>query len=449
MLFARSFVAAATVACTMAVGVGPALGQAATSAGRLPEITTFSLDNGLEVAHARIGRVPLVSVQLWYRAGSRDEKPDRRGTARMLQALMFEGSERVRPGDHARFVHDLGGFARALTSEDATFYENTLPREYLDFAMALEAERMQHLTIRDGALETVRRGLAAELRQQEQGPLARGFASFLEAAFTQHPYRWTAAGASADIANIRVADVEEFYRHNYVPNNALLVVVGDVTADEARAAAQKHFGPLARRPDPPRPSVALAEPPQTEARRVVTTPSSNLGFVVAGYRIPPAKHPDVNVLQMLTVILTSGEESRLGRRLVAAGARQTGGQAIVREEPGLLVALAAYDDAARAEEVEKALLSEIERLKSAPPSAAELEQARTGVLANLLFNMESVSGFAGHVGQSWVLTGEAAHFTRDIEEFEKMKPADLQRVAREHLRDEHRTVLVVPIGGAR
>src|SRR5689334_5103368 len=160
---------------------------------------TWKLDNGLEVAFLRSTRTPLVSVQVWYRVGSREEAPDKRGTARLLQLLAFEGSEHVRAGDHARLVRAYGGFVNAGTSEDATFFQNTVPAEYLDLALHLEADRMRGLVLREPVLDAHRAALDGELRRADQAPLTRGLRLFLEAAYKRHPYRWSAGGRAEDL----------------------------------------------------------------------------------------------------------------------------------------------------------------------------------------------------------------------------------------------------------
>lgn len=433
MACVRTFVALGAAAVLLAAAAPAARAQSEDGALAVPEVTSWKLDNGLTAAHVRLNRVPLVSVQLWYRAGSKDERPDRRGTARVLQAVMFEGSQRVRPGAHARFVRDLGGTVDSLTTEDATFYQNTLPREHLGFALRLEAERMQNLLVRGESVDRAKKTIADELRRRERGPLSKGFNRFLETAFTTHPYRWTSRGAREDIADIEAEDVQTFYERYYVPRNALVVVAGDVSAEEAKSAVAEHFASVPRGEEPPRPAEKRKEPAQESARREVLEPS-RVGFVIAGYRIPEARHEDVNALQLLSLLVTGGEASRLDQRLVEGAklARQIGGQAMVREDPGLFIALAAFRDPAKQKALAEALLDELERLRESAPDRREVVRAKNQLLSTLLFGMESAAGLGGNLGQSWILTRDPAHFTRDLQELGALSAADLQRVAKKY-----------------
>src|SRR5678816_2149727 len=198
---------------------------------QLPKIERFKLANGLEVAFLQIDTAPVVSVQLWYHAGSKDEPRDRRGSAHMFEHMMFKGTQHVRAEAHAQFVNGIGGYVNAQTDEDATHYINTLPSDYLDFAVQLEAERMRNLLFRKEMIDTEREVVKEEIRQQENSPIAKGFLRFLEIAFTKHPYAWTAGGNLQALDATTPEDLKKFYDAYYQPNNALLVVAGKVTMD--------------------------------------------------------------------------------------------------------------------------------------------------------------------------------------------------------------------------
>src|SRR5690606_23749043 len=274
----------------------------------------FTLANGLEVAFLAQDNAPVVAVQVWYRVGSKDEPRDRRGSAHMFEHMMFKGTKHVRAEAHAQFINGIGGYVNAQTDEDATHYINTLPSDYLDFAIKLEAERMRNLLFRKEMIATEREVVKEEIRQQENSPIAKGFLRFLEIAFTKHPYAWTAGGKLGDLDATTPADLERFYNLYYQPNNALLVVAGRATLDQVRASAEKHFGPIPRAPDPPRPSKDAQEPPQTAQRREVVDPGQ-IGLTLVGWHIPAARDKDVYALQVAAIILGAGESSRLKVRL--------------------------------------------------------------------------------------------------------------------------------------
>src|SRR5262245_9349771 len=230
---------------------------------QLPKIERFTLSNGLEVAFLAIDTAPVVAVQLWYHAGSKDEPRDRRGSAHMFEHMMFKGTQHLRSEAHAQMLTGLGGYVNAATDEDATHYVNTLPSDYLDFALQLEAERMRNLMFRKEMIDTEREVVKEEIRQQENSPIAKGFLRFLAIAFTKHPYAWNAGGDLQDLDATTPADLRKFYDQYYQPNNAMLVVVGKATLDQVKADAEKYFGKLAKGADPPRPAKEVQEPPQT------------------------------------------------------------------------------------------------------------------------------------------------------------------------------------------
>jgi zinc protease len=382
---------------------------------------------------------------MWYRAGSKDELKSRRGTAHMFEHMMFQGSERVRPGMHTRHIDRLGGYVDATTTEDATRFVDVVPKDYLDFACRLEAERMRRLLFRPAMIDSERAVVKAELRQQEGNLLARGFLRLFAAAFTAHPYGWTAAGVAGDLDAITPAELESFYNAYYVPNNAMLVVVGDVTRAEVEQAVSAWFGPIPRGPEPPRPAAALAEPPQTAMRREVTA-AANVGLVLVGYHIPGAKHADIPALQVVSLLLGSGDSSRLHGRLVRKEniAVQATAPMIVREHPGLLAALAVHLDAQQSARVEAALIDEIAKLAAAPVSAGELAKAIRQLQSAFALGLEEVEGIARQIGNSWVTTGDPGHWLRTFAAYQAVTAADVRRVATTYLRKDNLTVVVIP-----
>src|SRR5262245_59988918 len=197
---------------TAAVVLAFAAPAAATPKGaiaQLPKIERFTLANGLEVAFLAIDTAPVVAVQVWYHAGSKDEPRDRRGSAHMFEHMMFQGTQHVRSEAHAQFLNGVGGTVNAQTDEDATHYINMLPSAYLDFAIQLEAERMRNPLFRKEMIDTEKEVVKEEVRQLENSPVAKGFLRFLEVAYTKHPYSWTAGGNIKDLDATTPADLKK------------------------------------------------------------------------------------------------------------------------------------------------------------------------------------------------------------------------------------------------
>lgn len=439
-------------ALMIGASVGSASAQKApvTASDKLPELQTWTLENGLRVAFMPLRRAPSVTVQLWYHAGSKDEPRDRRGSAHMFEHMMFKGTEHVRAEDHARYLSGLGGYVNAFTTEDATAYHNTLPAEYMDFAMQLEAERMRNLWFRDEMIATEKQVVQEEIRQRENKPVLQGFLRLLEVAYTEHPYAWTAGGALRDLENTSKEDLKAFYDAYYVPNNALLVVVGDAELEAVQRSARKWFGAIPAGESPPRPAEARAEPEQQKARREGVEPGQ-IGLIFRGYHVPEAAHQDIHALQVLALILSGGQSSRLYEGLVRKEkiAVQAGGQLVVREHPGLFMVYAAYLDPSAAGAVEGRLAAEVARLRDGRVSEKELTKARKQLTARFAFGLESVTGLANQIGNSWIRRGDPAAFTQDLEALQSVTAADVQRVARRYLADNKSTTVVVPPRGGQ
>jgi zinc protease len=422
-------------------------------AGKLPAIDTFELPNGLKVAVLANDAAPVVAVQVWYHAGSKDEPRNRRGSAHMFEHIMFKGTKFVRAEAHAQFLNGLGGIVNAQTDEDATHYINTIPAEYLDFAIRLEADRMRNLVFRPDMIAGEREVVKEEIRLRENSPLQKGFLRFLTVAFTKHPYSWTAGGTIKDLDQTTPEDLKKFYDTYYQPNNALLVVVGKTTGAAVKASAEKWFGPIAKGATPPRPSEQAAEPAQTAKRREVVE-AGQIGLTLVGYHVPPAKDKDIYALQVASIILGAGESSRLKLRLKKADAKtkrpfalEGGMEAFIREEPGIVIALGAFLDPAQADPVEAAILDEIQKLGARGPTADELRKSKNQVQAGFLFSLENAQGLAQAIGRSWILTGDATAFMRDIEEIEKITAADVARVVKKYMTPDKATIVVIPPRG--
>ena len=444
----RSVLLFAAVLATAALSARPAAAQSAVS--KLPTIETFTLANGLSVSVLHTDAAPVVAVQVWYHVGSKDEPRDRRGSAHMFEHMMFKGTQHLRGEEHAQFINGIGGYVNAQTDEDATHYINTLPADYLDFALQLEAERMRNLLFRKEMIDTEREVVKEEIRQQENSPIAKGFLRFLEVAYQKHPYAWTAGGTIKDLDQTSPADLQKFYNAYYQPNNAMLVVVGKVTAADVKASAEKYFGAIAKGAAPPRPAASAPEPEQKQKRKE-TVEAGQVGLTLVGFHVPPAKDKDVYAVQVATIILGAGESSRLKVRLKALDPKTKRPlaleglmEAVIREDPGMSIALGAYLDPASADPVEAAIFDEIGKLGATGPKPEELRKAKNQVQSGFVFSLENAQGLAEAIGRSWILTGNPTSFIKDVDAIEKVTAADVQRVVKQYMTPDRATVVVIP-----
>ncbi len=419
--------------------------RATTSALELPAVKTWELDNGMKVAFLPLEEAPLAAVEVWYHVGSKDEPRERQGLAHMFEHMMFEGSARVRAGDHARFINSLGGYVNAVTTEDATRFVNVLPPVWLDFAIQLEAERMRSLLFRDSMIRAQRERIKRELRDHEGNFMVQGMRSLLKAVYRTHPYGWDASGDRDDLDKITPAELKAFYDSYYVPNNAMLVVVGAFDEAAVRAAADKWFAAIERAPAPPRPADDAKEPAPTD-RHTQTRPAGPLGVSSLAYHIPAATHPDIAALEVTSIILGAGNASRLSKRLVQPDslAVEVSAPLLVREHPGVFVLMALYFEPDAREAIERGLQAGAVELASAGPSADELERAKNQLQAQLAFGMQDAAGLAQQIGTSWILTGDPSHFVGALERYRAVTAADVQRVVSTYLTVPNPALLVSP-----
>jgi zinc protease len=281
--------------------------------------TVFTLDNGLEVVVIENHRAPVVTSMVWYRVGSADEEPGVSGIAHFLEHLMFRGTDTLAPGEFSQIVARLGGEENAYTTPDATAYYQSVAVEHLDTIMALEADRMANLKLDDSVVLAERDVITEERHQRiDNDPGSRMWEMMKAALFLHHPYGTPTIGWGNEIVKLTPADARAFYDRWYSPNNAILVITGDVTPDQVRALAEKNFGSIEPGDVPDR--VRVEEPDQTAPRRVVLEsadveqPSWTRVYLAPSYRT--ATENEAYALQVLAEILGEGTTSRLYRDLV-------------------------------------------------------------------------------------------------------------------------------------
>jgi len=405
------------------------------------------LPNGMRVFVREMRHAPVVTSMVWYGVGSRDEVPGRTGISHFLEHMMFKGTPRFPYGVLEEGVKRRGGMWNAFTSYDYTAYYEVLPAPHLEFSFEVEADRMAGMTF-DPDLTVRERGIIVSEREGlENHPSFWLNEAFMAAAFQVLPYRHHIIGSKADICATTADALAAHYRRYYRPNNASLVVVGDVDPDQVVRLAERHFGPLpAGGPVSP---LTAVEPAQEAERRVTVRRPGPHPMLLAGYRIPEAAHRDQPALTLLATLLsgssspgggTMGRSSRLQRRLIDTGLAVSAA-AYVRafQYTGLFMLSATPAPSVTLTELEEALFGEVERLRHGEVGAEEFARAQKQVRASLLYTMESTMHQATLLG-STVLTRGVEQFDRALEELEAVTPADVLRVARQYLDQRRRTV---------
>ena len=449
---------------TLLVGVGLLAGAwtiAPAVAGDLAPTLNFekySLPNGLEVLLSEDHRVPMVSVEIWYHVGAKNEVPGRSGFAHLFEHIMFQGSRNV-PED--RFFPFLEGAGASLvngtTDFDRTNYFETVPANQLDLALWLESDRMGFLldTLTQERLDN-QRDVVRKERQQSTENVPYGVAEeqFFKQLFpAPHPYNGVVIGSHADLEAATLDDVKGFFRTYYVPANATIAIVGDFKTPEVKEKLVKYFGsiPAGQRAAP----VALATPPITAEKRLDLTDEVELSRVYFGWLTSKAYEPGDADLQLAAYVLSNGKSSRLQKALTID--TQVASEVSVSQYPLQLGSVFNVTVTGRpgqtADQLEAATWPIIEGLAKAPISADELSRALHSWQAGTLRGLEALGGFGGRADLLNAYnhyTGDPAYITKDFARFAAVTPASLQKAVAEQLRKDNRVIVhVAPKAGAQ
>lgn len=421
----------------------PAWAEEAPVFARVQE---YTLDNGLKVLLLPEPRAPVVSVQVWYRVGSRNEVLGKTGLSHLLEHLMFRGTEKYGPKVFSRLVQRVGGNDNAFTSKDYTAYFENGPKDQLKLFLELEADRMRNLKISEELFQTERQVVLEERRlRTEDDPVNSLYEETVATAFKAHPYQWPVIGWMQDIKNLTRADLQAYYNQYYQPNNATLVVVGDIEPEAALALIRETFGQLP--PGPPPPPFLPVEPPQQGERRTQVVREAQLPAIFLAYHVPNLTHPDAYALEVLSLILGSGRSSRLQRQLIYdrklaldAGADYESATA----SPSLFLIYAQPLPGQAVATVEKAIDREIRRLQEQPVSERELAKAKNQAEAAFVKRQDSLF-YRGMLLGRYQTVGDWRKLNDFIPGIRAVTKDAVQRVARTYLVPTNRTVgILVP-----
>jgi zinc protease len=404
-------------------------------------VVAVTLDNGLRVLLLEDHRSPVAAFQVWYRVGSRNEARGRTGLAHFLEHMMFKGTPTHGPRQFSRLVEQNGGRDNAFTSQDVTSYYINIAADRLPLVLDLEADRMQHLLLDPGDIASERQVVLEERRTRTDDDPS-GFLSeeVSTLAFKAHPYGQPILGWAEDVERITPEAMRAFYRTYYVPNNAIVVAVGDFRAADILDRIKQRFGGIPRGPDPP--PVLAVEPPQNGERRVVVQRQAELPIVYLAYHVPSGASADAPALDVLSSVLSGGRASRLYRALVSDGqiALEAGGDySFFMLDPYLFWFWATPLPGQKPETVEAALLAQMERLKTDPVNDEELRRAKNQIEAERVFAQDSVYQRATQLAQFELLGGYALD-GKFLEKIRAVTAADLLRAARTYFPGDRKNV---------
>ena len=396
------------------------------------EVQEFKLDNGLKIVVQEDHRAPVVVSQVWYRAGALDEVNGKTGVAHVLEHMMFKGTKAVPAGKFSRLIAAAGGKENAFTAQDQTTYYQQLEKSNLPLSMKLEADRMANLNLTDEEFAKEIKVVMEERRwRTEDKPQSKVNEQFNSTIYHVHPYGRPVVGWMNDLENMTAVDAREWYKTWYAPNNATLVVVGDVNAQDVLKLAKLHFGPLKSHALPARkPQV---EPEQKGERRVVVKAQAKLPYVLMGFHVPSLQDADKDVepyaLEILAGVLNGNESARLNQNLVRqsqiAVDVDAGYDMVQRGRQSIFVLDGTPSEGKSVAELEVAILNEIEKIKTGGVTQEELQRVKAQVIAADVYQRDSMFYQAMQIGNL-----ETAGFSwRILKDY----PAKLQAVTAEQI----------------
>ncbi len=409
-------------------------------------VTEYRLDNGLKLLVKQDHRAPVVVSQVWYKVGASYEHDGISGVSHVLEHMMFKGTDDHPPGEFSRIISENGGTENAFTSTDYTAYFQRLEKSRLAVSFELEADRMRNLHLQDKEFQKEINVVMEERRlRTEDKPTALTYEQFIASAFVSSSVRIPTIGWMDDLENMDLDDLQHWYQRWYAPNNAIVVVVGDVEPEEVLALAKKYFGPL--KPEqivPPKPRL---EPAQKGKRYIIVQAPAEVPYTIMGYKVPVLKTANESwepyALEVLANILDGGDSARLTREIVrgsqiasSAGA----GYDLYDRQAGLFLLDATPADSHSIDDVQQALFAQIQRLKDKPVTSDELERIKTSVVASNVYEQDSSFYQAMKVGQLEAVGLDWKLADSYVENIKAVTAEQVQAVASKYLLDRYLTI---------
>jgi zinc protease len=404
--------------------------------------------NGLTVLLVPDHSAPVVTFEVTYEVGSRNEVTGATGATHILEHMMFKGSEAYndpKGNSIKQLLERVGGQFNASTSFDRTNYFATIGRESLESYIAIEADRMRHLWLRESDRQAEMTVVRNEYERGKNDPENVLLEEVSAAAYVALPYHHPTIGWKSDIEHLPIAKLREFYDTFYWPNNATLTVVGDIETEPVLGLIKKYYGVYPHSPAPI-PAVYTEEPAQTGERRVTVKRPGELGSIIVAHKVPNGRDADQPALEMLDAILSSGKNARLYRALVDQGlALSAGAGTNLHHDLSLHTVYAALTPGTTHEQVEKALLTEIDKIKASGVTAAEVASVKQQYIAEDAYNLDGTAAVASEISE-WIGVGDWTLYVTFPQKVQQVTPADVQRVAKQYFgADQSTTGWFVPL----
>jgi predicted Zn-dependent peptidase len=408
------------------------------------EVNSFTLPNGMKFIVLESHTIPNANMYTFWKVGSRNEAPGTTGLSHFFEHMMFNGSKHYGPKMFDRTMEAKGGSNNASTSNDLTIYKDWFPASSLETVFTLEADRIAHLSV-DPKMVASERGVVLSERStgQENSNVRLLMQEINGVAFQAHPYSWPVIGHESDIKAWTQDDLNRYFNVYYAPGNAVVVIVGDVKADQVQKLATRYFGAIPKRAAPP--AVRTVEPEQKGERRLfVAKESASAPNLMVAWKVPAASDQDFYALEVLQSILAGGKTSRLYRALVDQQlATQVAAMSMDGFDPGLLYVYAVAAAKVAPAQLEQALLAEVDRLVKDGVTEEELQKVKNQKLVGIYRELETINGKAEQLGANEVMFGDYRKMFDTPARYQALTTADIQRVATKYLKKSQRTVGVL------
>ncbi|MCF6207349.1 MAG: insulinase family protein [Sulfurovum sp.] len=415
-------------------------------ANSLPKHYTKTLDNGLQVVVIPMdNNSGVITTDIYYKVGSRNERMGKSsGMAHMLEHLSFKSTQKLKEGEFDVIVKSKGGVNNAATGFDKTHYYIKTASKNLGMTFELFAELMHNLKLDDEEFQRERDVVAEERRlRTDNNPMGYLYFRLFNTHYIYHPYHWLPIGFMEDIQRWKIEDIRTFYRQYYQPNNAILVVAGDINPETVFQEAQKQFGSIKN--TQPVPEVNATEPKVDGAKRAVLHKESNqVDTIAIAYPIPNYAHKDQVVLSAISHILSAGKSSRFERTLVHEKhlVNQIYGYNMEMKDPGVFLIMAMVNPGVNVEEVEKEVLNELEKLKKGEVTQAELDKVKINTKAEFIYSLEASNNVASLYGD-YLAKGDLTPLLEYEENLDKITLKDIVRVAKQYFNHDHSTTVIL------
>lgn len=415
-----------------------------TAPSHLPDYDSMTLENGLKVVVIPLeNNSNVISTDIFYKVGSRNEVMGKTGIAHMLEHMNFKSTKNLDAGEFDKEVKNIGGVNNASTSFDYTHYYIKSSSNNLNKSVDLFAELMQNLNLKDEEFQPERDVVAEERRwRTENNPLGYLYFAMFNNAYVYHPYHWTPIGFMNDIQTWTIDDIKDFHKTYYQPDNAILIVTGDIDPNKVFDYAEKTFGTIQNHTTIPK--VKAIEPEQDGAKRVAIKKESEVEIVAITFHIPDFKHKDQPALSTISEILFSGKSSRLYKDLVEKKrlVNQVYAYNMENIDPGLFIFLASCNPGVKAEDVEKELIKQIELMKTTEVTSAELDKVKINTKADFIYSLESSTSVANLYGSYLVREDLDPLFSYE-EDINKITPKSIKEVANKYFDFDKSTTLIL------